>query len=294
MSDPLLRLLTVDDLDDAFRLSTIAAWNQRPEDWRILLQIAPGAAFGAVIDGSVAGTAIGINYGGFWWIAMMLVDPSYRRRGLGRRLLEAAMAAAPAHLPMRLDATTLGRPLYLQYDFEDESVLSRHVRSGAPAEGPASRASTTGVDVRSMRSSDLATIIEQDRTSFGGDRAAVLEWALDDAPHFAHVVYTRDAPAGYCFGRRGRLFDQIGPVVAGDERIAQALASAALDAAADRPLVVDAFDRHSEFAAWLGTRGFIVQRPLVRMRRPAKVSRSAAAVESSSAGEFAIFGPEFG
>ena len=42
---------------------------------------------------------------------------------------------------------------------------------------------------------------------------------------------------------QGRLFDQIGPVVAGDDDIAQALVSAALAAAGDRPVAVDAFDR---------------------------------------------------
>jgi GNAT superfamily N-acetyltransferase len=307
MSDPIIRLLTVDDLADAFRLSTIVGWNQRLDDWRILLRIAPGAAFAADIDGRIAATAIAIDYGRFWWIAMMLVDPSYRRRGLGRRLLETAVAAVPTDLPIRLDATALGRPLYLQYDFEDECTISRHVRSGpafaslssqALRRGKraigASEALNSAVDVRPMRSSDLAAISEQDKTSFGGDRAAVLEWALHDAPHFAHVVYTSDAPAHYCFGRRGRLFDQIGPVVAGDERIAQVLAGAALASAADRPVVVDAFDQHSAFSAWLRNRGFAVQRPLIRMRRRAKVNGSRTAVASGSIAEFAILGPEFG
>jgi GNAT superfamily N-acetyltransferase len=319
MSDPVLRLLTVDDLDDALRLSTIVGWNQRLDDWRILLQIAPGAAFAAVIDGRIAATAMGIDYGRFWWIAMMLVDPAYRRRGLGRRLLETAMGAAPAHLPIRLDATPLGRPLYLQYDFVDECTLSRHVRRGRPAFAPASsralrrgrpasRALKSGVDVRPMQSSDLAMIVEKDRTIFGGNRAAVLEWAFHDAPQFAHVVHASDGPTHYCFGRLGRLFDQVGPVVAGDERIAQALAGAALDAAADRPVVVDAFDpstssgssratsrgdRQIEFAAWLDSRGFAVERPLVRMCRPATAKRATTAVTSSVIVEFAIFGPEF-
>jgi GNAT superfamily N-acetyltransferase len=293
MSAPVLRRLTVDDLDDAFRLSTIVGWNQRLDDWRILLQIAPDAAFAADADGCITATALGIDYGRFWWIAMMLVDPSYRRRGLGRRLLEAAMTAAPANLPIRLDATALGRPLYLQYDFEDESTLSRYVRSGGPAVGPTSGALKGSVDVRPMRSSDLETIVDQDKVTFGGDRAAVLGWALHDAPQFAHVVHTRDAPTHYCFGRRGRLFDQIGPVVAADEGTAQALAGAALDAAADRPVVVDAFDKHSQFGAWLRSRGFLVQRPLVRMCRPAKVKASTTTVAPSSIVEFAIFGPEF-
>jgi GNAT superfamily N-acetyltransferase len=294
MGNPVLRLLTVDDLDDAVRLSTIVGWNQRPDDWRILLQIARTTAFAAVIDEGLAATAIGIDYRRFWWIAMMLVNPSYRRHGLGRRLLEAAMAAAPANLPIRLDATALGRPLYLQYDFEDESSISRHVRNGKPAVGPDSGAVRRGVDVRPMELSDVAIIIAEDKKIFGGDRAAVLEWAFHDAPQYAHAGHSGDAPTHYCFGRRGRLFDQIGPVVAGDERTAQALVAAALDAAGDRPVVVDAFDQHIAFAAWLRSRGFAVQRPLIRMCRRGRFNEPTTPIASSSLVEFAIFGPEFG
>ena len=43
---------------------------------------------------------------------MMLVAPEYRGSGVGARLLEAAMGAVPPQLPLRLDATPLGRPLY--------------------------------------------------------------------------------------------------------------------------------------------------------------------------------------
>src|SRR5438093_13137727 len=140
MSDPIIRPLTFEDLDDALRLRTVVGWNQRLDDWRMLLRLAPAGAFAArfggrdvsaVSDVSIVGTAIGIDYGGFAWIAMMLVDPAYRGRGLGHRLLEAAMDAVPSHVPIRLDATLLGRPLYRRYGFEDEAMLSRYVAEGS-------------------------------------------------------------------------------------------------------------------------------------------------------------------
>ena len=68
---------------------------------------------------------------------MMLVDPAYRGRGLGARLLERAMTALPPTLPIRLDATPLGRPLYQRFGFEDEVVLSRHVADAPAGEHPA-------------------------------------------------------------------------------------------------------------------------------------------------------------
>ena len=82
---PVIRHLTLDDLDDSLRLSSTAGWNQQRADWQMLLTTAPAGSFGAIDSSSerIVGTAIGIDYGSFGWIAMMLVDPANRSRGLG-------------------------------------------------------------------------------------------------------------------------------------------------------------------------------------------------------------------
>src|SRR5438445_3729550 len=165
MTDPIIRPLAFEDLDEALRLSTVVGWNQRLDDWRMLLRLAPAGAFAALLDAregsdvsnrSIVGTSIGIDYGGFAWIAMMIVDPACRGRGVGRSLLEAAMDAVPSNRPIRLDATPVGRPLYQRYGFEDEAVLSRHVidarlKPRAPS------------IVRPLTHADLAIVLEQDR-----------------------------------------------------------------------------------------------------------------------------------
>src|SRR5688572_13564502 len=209
-SDPDIRLLTTRDLDGAFGLSAGAGWNQRLADWHMLLQIAPAGSFAAVADDRVVGTAIGIDYGTFGWIAMMLVDPAWRGRGIGARLLEEAIGAVPPEMPIRLDATPLGRPLYQRYGFEDESELTRHVAEGSrPA---VDRTSSAGRRVRGLADADLPAVIARDDRVFGAHRRILLEWALHGAGQYAHVI---DGAGGtdYCFGRAGRLFDQIGPVV---------------------------------------------------------------------------------
>jgi GNAT superfamily N-acetyltransferase len=285
-----IRLLTPGDLDDALSLSTGAGWNQRPEDWSMLLQIAPAGSFAAIEDGRIVGTAIGIDYGGFGWIAMMLVEPAFRGRGLGARLLESAMGALPAHIPIRLDATPLGRPLYRRYGFEDEYQLTRHVGEAADRRDHAgSLAPSPGV--RHMTPADLTVVAGQDPQVFGGNRQSVLEWAREHAPGYARV-----APAGggllqYCLGRQGRLFDQIGPVVARDHDVASALVSAALRETGDRAVVVDAIDSRRAFGSWLAACGFRPQRPLFRMCRGRQ--RSVEAGTRPVLAEFAILGPEF-
>jgi GNAT superfamily N-acetyltransferase len=294
MSDPIIRALTVDDIDDAVALSTIVGWNQRPDDWRILLRLAPAGAFAALVDTRFVGTAIGIDYGSFAWIAMMLVNPAYRGRGVGRRLLDAAIESVPPNHPIRLDATALGRPLYLKCGFTDETTLSRHISCGSHrAAASASDADPSCFDVTPMTTSELKTVIEQQSATFGGTRGTVLDWAFRDAPEYARVVRSDEGPMSYCLGRRGRLFDQIGPVVATDESIAKALVSAALAVAGDRAVVVDAFDTATLFTTWLRSRGFSIQRPLVRMCRRSKATEGPTDPRSGPVVEFAIFGPEF-
>jgi len=277
--------LAVDDLDQALGLSTSAGWNQHVDDWRVFLQIAPAGAFAAEANRRIVGTAIGVDYGGFAWIAMMLVDPAFRGCGLGGRLLEAALESVPADLPVRLDATPLGRPLYRRYGFEVETTLSRFAVNRAFTPTPGARA------VRPLTIADLPLAIERDRGIFGGVRATVLEWSFSNASCYAHVAPSTNGAIQYCFGRRGRLFDQIGPVVAGDATVAHALLHAACAAANGRPIAVDAFDAHSAFTAGLRESGFVVERPFFRMR----LSRGAAERATPAGGaEYAIFGPEFG
>ncbi len=282
--DAAVRPLTAADLNRAFSLSATAGWNQRVDDWRMLLRLAPDGCFAAVAGDRLIGTAIGIDYKTFGWIAMMLVDPSWRGRGLGGRLLEAAMSAVPADLPIRLDATPLGRPLYQRYGFADETTLTRHVREGGRDAG-----NLPGADARArpLTTSDIDTVAEQDLHAFGGERRAVIEWAWRGAPEYSYIV---DSGSGFCLGRQGRLFDQIGPVVAGDDDAARALVGAALRASGDRPVAIDAFDAERGFAEWLHTVGFGAQRPLFRMR---KSSSPWSAPPRGPAAEVAILGPEF-
>ena len=294
MSDPVIGPLTPEHLDSAFALSSTASWNQRLADWHTLLTLAPGGCFAAFSEGRVVGTAIGVDYGGFAWIAMMLVDPAYRGRGLGRRLLEAAIASVPPDRPIRLDATPMGRPLYQACGFEDEVMLTRHVADGSTRLRTSLPHTFVFRHVRPLTPDDLPVLAPHDAAVFGGNRGAVLAWVLDGAPHYARIVESSDGPISYCLGREGRLFDQIGPVIAGDDAVAQALVSAALAAAGDRGVALDVFDARVTFTDWLRACGFRVQRPLYRMRRPGSSELSSIDRPARSPlGEFAILGPEF-
>jgi len=190
MSDPIIRPLAFENLDEALRLSTVVGWNQRLDDWHMLLRLAPAGAFAALLDTRIVGTAIGIDYGGFAWIAMMLVDPACRGRGVGRCLLEAAIDAVPSNVPIRLDATPLGRPLYRRYGFEDEAALSRHVID-APLKPPASARHESGRATARLADQPPLRLRRSAEASAEADRCAPLCPCVVARHAFRNVVRRR-------------------------------------------------------------------------------------------------------
>jgi GNAT superfamily N-acetyltransferase len=309
MCEPRIRPLDAGDLDDAVALSSTAGWNQQIEDWRLLLALAPAGSFAAVSQGRIVGTALALDYilrpsldasgavsphQGFAWIAMMLVDPAWRGRGVGRRLLDAAIASVRADLPIRLDATPMGRPMYAAHGFEDETRLTRYIAEASTAVAADTGGHSRADAVRPLVERDLPDVSASDRDTFGGDRAPALQSIHERAPQYAHIAHGGSGVPQYCFGRPGRLVDQIGPVIADDEEAARALVTAALGSRAGRPLQLDIFDDCTGFAAWLHGRGFRAHRPLFRMRRPAAGTRAAPHPSWRSPREVAILGPEFG
>jgi ribosomal protein S18 acetylase RimI-like enzyme len=289
----------------AIRLSADAGWNQRDEDWRTAIAMTPGASFCATAGDVLVGTCIGISYGTFSWIAMMLVDPAFQRQRLGERLLLNAMNALPADRPIGLDATEVGRLLYTQHGFRDTTQLARWVAEHIQFDdaddfecGAAAHAT-----VRCPDSTDMSGIASIDRRAFGGDRRRVLEWALAAEPDCCAIATIDGELAGYVFGRRGRVFSHLGTVVATREPIARTLVRH-VAARAPHPVGIDAFESRTEWTGWLAGAGFVKQRPLARMIR--ETDRvSSGRIESDQVrsarlgwrGEpfqmFSIFGPEF-
>jgi len=146
--------------------------------------------------------------------------------------------------------------------------------------------------VRPLTEADLPDVMRSDDRLSGARRHGALRWAFGDAPSYAWIDASSppDSP-GYCLGRGGRLFDHIGPIVADRTDPATRLVAATLGQAGDRSLVVDAYDTHDGFTAWLTAAGFEPQRPLYRMRR--RGSLPTPRPRQGLPLEFGVMGPEF-
>lgn len=115
-----------DHLDAAVELSRQAGWPHRKEDWALVLSISNG--FVALENGRVVGTAMATLLGdGCATVNMVIVDEAMRGRGLGRRLMDAAIGATEKR-ECRLVATADGLPLYQKNGL-------RRLGGSAPASG---------------------------------------------------------------------------------------------------------------------------------------------------------------
>jgi len=77
-------------LDEACGLSHQGGWSHRREDWALALRLSRGVV--AFEDDLVVGAALATPFGTVAAATMIIVDGAMRGRGLGRRLMDEAMA----------------------------------------------------------------------------------------------------------------------------------------------------------------------------------------------------------
>lgn len=260
---PTIRALSEADLPGALALSLSANWNQNADDWRCMLRL--GWGYGVDIDGELAASTLLLPYAGatdrpFAWISMVLVLPAHQRRGLASLLLRHALAVLSARgVGAVLDATPAGHAVYAQEGFVDTWGLARYRREPRVEAAPAQHAS------RELRSSDWPAIAALDRVAFGADRLPLLMDLARRLPAAARVVERGGELVAYLFGRPGREAIQLGPLVAAEPGLAQALLAETVPLFA-APIYVDLADRQRDALwPWLQQQGFQLQRPFTRM-----------------------------
>src|ERR1700752_2952423 len=134
-----LRVMNEQDVPGGLRLNTLSGWNQTAADWRRLLKNSPRGGFVMEHDCTVVGTATTINYESrFARIGMVLVDPEYRKQGIGTALLEKTIEYLEMSriATMKLDATPQGKPIYTKLGFVEEYEIERWMLKRPPGAMP--------------------------------------------------------------------------------------------------------------------------------------------------------------
>ena len=254
------------DAAGGLALSTGAGWNQTADDWAWF--IAQGHASGMRSeDGRLVATAAAAVYGDRAWISMVLVDPAWRHRGLASRLMERTVARLQGlGITPVLDATPAGEAVYRQLGFRPGFALERWQGvAGSASNRAAHDARPPAVEVRAATAADLDALVALDRRATGLDRRGLLQSFLARPGTRAWLAADLAADViGFVVARTGTRALQIGPLVARDADTAQALLATALDASGG-PVFLDVPTRWPALAARLESRGFVRQRPFVRM-----------------------------
>ena len=234
-------------LTEVYALSVAVRWPHRLEDVAFLLALGSGAV--ALDEGQVIGTSM-------WWakgnspatLGTIIVAPERQRQGLGRQLLDKALAEiGPKHV--MLNATKEGMPLYAKLGFEEVDVVAQH--QGQPTLPDAGSASNEA-PVRPMGQDDLAAIIALDAQETGRSRGATLQ-ALAQVGD--GLVAERDEQLlGYALARPFGRGHVIGPVVALDDGLARTLVRAWIERLGDGFVRIDV-RAASGLSDWLADHG---------------------------------------
>lgn len=242
LSSPLLDLAGDEDLPTISNMRLSEAWAEnrwlidavhRWDGGRIFVvrPRVPVPAREAVEAGTAALQAVtsAVAYGDVGFIGNVIVHPSARKQGLGKRVMRAALdwLASTSARWVELDATVYGRPLYERLGFK--GTLPSWVLWASITEARLDHlaAFTAHHDVCSLETDDLPSVLNLDRAALGGDRSGLLRLVLDTPDTSAYVVRdTAGAPLGYLFARpldNGQPGLRIGPWVAAAPSVAGAL-----------------------------------------------------------------------
>ncbi len=205
------RPMTVADLPAAHALSVQLKWPHRLEDWAMLQRVSDGFV---VLDGErLIGSAFSCPQGDYATIGLVIVSNDYQGQGIGRRLMEMAIAACQSRTPI-LNATLAGAPLYASQGFVEFGRVQQHQ---GQARMPALPPLAEGETCRALGADDHTALLALAKAASGLDRREVLrDLQVEQAVGIEREGQLRGFALLRPFGR-GRC---IGPVVA--ENIDQA------------------------------------------------------------------------
>jgi GNAT superfamily N-acetyltransferase len=273
-----VRPMTMDDLALGRRLTQQAGWNQTAEDWQRLLALQPDGCFVGEWGGQPVATTMTCIFGPTAWVAAVLVEEAFRRRGLARALMHYALAFLDRRgvVTVRLDATPLGRPLYEQLGFRAQFEIARYAGT-LPS-------TMSGDDVASASSEEWEELAALDERITHTDRRKLLFRLFAERPDAVRVVRDDTGAQGWLTARPGAQAVQIGPCVALAE-VGQRLFAGAWRRYAGQRVYLDVPLPNVLAGNLAEAMGLTVQRRLTRMSRGEPIREEAHLLWASSGPE---------
>ncbi len=230
-----VRTMEPGDVDFAVGLTATEGWGYSPQDFRRLMNLDPGGCFVALDGDRRVGVTTLTSYGKVAWIGSVIVDPRLRSKGIGRALMEAALAYADRTEveTCRLNAYLHVIPFYDRLGFRPEFENIRFVGS-APGNLDAA--------VERARPALLPALASFDEPYFGADRRRLLEALYHDYGRGFLVARRGQGIRGYIVGGSSTEGVEVGPWVCdpSEPEVPGTLFSAVLALADGKPLALSA------------------------------------------------------
>ncbi len=246
IASPQVELATPADLDSLMRLRVAQGWHRSEPLLRAIVGWEHGRLFiireatlnpaSPTPDAPIVATSA-IAAGTVGAIGNVIVHADYRRRGLGRVIMQAALDWLRDYgvRSVQLDATVDGRPLYTRLGFAGDTsswfahgpvaALNRTLLVTRSGSIHAATSETPGADT-------LARLASLDATAYGGDRTGFLALILRRPTTWLYVAEDPTGmPTGYALLSIQEPPDRrlhLGPWVAADHQSAAALLAAIL------------------------------------------------------------------
>lgn len=315
--DNLLRRLTASDadVDQLDALLETVRFDANKDEWLTLLRLDDVFATGVFDDtGALIGVSTCVRYdefrgpeaepgsnephSTFGWCGNVVVDASFRGRGVARTLLRAALEDVGGDGAAWLDASDMGISLYEKAGFEPRSRVVRWTmdvpsgRATADArETPGDDADFTEKNLRVVRADEengaFGAAARMDAEVFGADREAFLRAWVASAPPGASCM---DERVGYALAHRRGNATYLGPWGLAPETRTRANARARnketeafVDAAVRRAVAAAARDARARGEATALVVAYVPE-PLAGRERGEGLSRSSVCQDAFAAG----------
>ena len=215
-----LRRLEVRDVIHLLELSKSAGWPTTAGTWRTMLSIPEGVFYGhALAGGGIVSSAAVFNYGGLASLAMVLVRPSHRWKGLAQQAIAQCLAQLPPRTPVMLVSTPLGLPLYTKLGFKQVEATHRLI---AAADALKPHKAGNGGAVRPFAKADFPGVLRADAEALGVERKGVLAAYVNQSDPCC-VLPAGDTIAAFAAAKDLNGVRVIGPVIAPEAGTAMCL-----------------------------------------------------------------------
>lgn len=214
----IIRQMQRRDCDAAIELTKAEGWPHTSEDWELHFRLGRGwAAFGD--RGELVGTVLWWPYGDTTGtLGLVVVSQTARGKGIGGRLIKAAMADASGRT-LTLIATAAALRVYRKFGFVEKGFVLQY-QGPVPDVNPINPPS--GIHIRPVNPSDRDSIYRLDAEGFGACRRPLLDAVFGAEGYIAE----RDGHAlGFALARPSGRGVVIGPIVANDQKLAKAMTS---------------------------------------------------------------------